>query len=406
MAGYRNGQSVNGYKVVSVVTEGNYAASYKAMKDGREFFLKEYIDPTEGDPKFLSFVQHQDLIYARLQKTKLHCVENLLASFTHEYRYHQIKPFYKAEDLRAFLTTHNNLEERLFLCRNWLGVMRELKNNNIVHQDLKPEQILMVENSAAGRLGRIMVFADFDWAIIDGIGVKPVMTPGYATQEHCLGSELPDYRSDLFQTGIVLYEILTTTLPFGKPNNSTDLVEYQERIKKSKYKAVCEIQPVVPDWCGEIIAAMLRLDKLERPTIEQVIDAWDAKSARSLQKTRSVSEWIRLRHHDSGCSMTLTEAVTHIKRSNFHIAFRPVLTASRQPLAAYLPSDDSMICRVDRGSDGWAVVSPSSTTNKVRINGIAVGSTPVKITDGDAFEIYSSKSSSVVGRLLVEFPLK
>jgi len=68
----------------------------------------------------------------------------------------------------------------------WLGILKELSSAGIVHQDLKPAQILMVKDAGV-RLGHRMMFADFDWAVLDGGIVKQVSTPGYATPEHMTG---------------------------------------------------------------------------------------------------------------------------------------------------------------------------------------------------------------------------
>lgn len=414
MAGYRIGQTVRGYKVADIVTEGNYAASYKTQKGEKGFFLKEYIDPTDTSPDFKAFVAQQDLIYGRLRKTKLKCVEDMIESFIHEFRYHQVKPFYKSDDLRRYLANNADLDDRLFLCRNWLGVMRELRNNGVVHQDLKPEQILMVEDRRAKRLGRLMVFADFDWAIVDGKGMKPVMTPGYATPEHLIGA-MPDYSSDLFQTGIVLYEILTTTLPFGKPdhNNPADLKAYSDRIRKSEFKPVRTIQPIVPGWCGEVVGRMLAWNKAERPSIDEVIAAWDAKSAHSpvdvagaatlpTPAPKSVPKWVRLRHIDSDMAMTVSDSPTPVARPNFYGAFRGVLSPSGQQLAAYFPSDNSPLFVVTRADSAWCISAPIATKNYVMTNGTRLGSSAMDLQHGDRVEIYSAKESKIIGSFNVE----
>lgn len=414
MAGYRIGQTVKGYKIVGVVTEGNYAASYKAQKGGKMFFLKEYIDPTDTSPDFKAFIGQQDAIYSRLRKTKLKCVEDMHESFVHEFRYHQVKPFYKAEDLKDYLVRNTDLDDRLFLCRNWLGVMRELKSNGLVHQDLKPEQILMVEEPRAKRLGRLMVFADFDWAIVDGKGMKPVMTPGYATPEHLMGGALPDFASDLFQTGVVLYEILTTTLPFGKPNHKdpADLDAYRERIQAGDFVPVCKIQPVVPSWCGEIVAEMLKWSKAERPTIEEVIAAWDAKTSRptavgipapTMPEVSSTPNWIRLCHSETGLTMTFDMASVAVTRIGFFGAFRGVLSPSGKQVAAYLPSDDKTpLFVVARDKSSWRISAPASTKNYALLNGKKIDTSLSEIHNKDRLEIFSSNEGVAVGGFLFE----
>ncbi len=276
MPSYFAGQNVNGYEIVDCITSGSFATSYRARKGGKNYFLKEYSDPTEGSPEFKSFVAQQDDINKRLCSLKLRCLERLLETFVTGYRYHQIKELLNCVDLSVYLPTDLDLDNRLFICRMWLGILKELSSAGIVHQDLKPAQILMVKDAGV-RLGHRMMFADFDWAVLDGGIVKQVSTPGYATPEHMTGVT-PTIASDLYQSGVVLYEILTGQLPFYRAGEFYDLAVAQDRMERGDFEPPAVVQPVVPEWASSIISAMLTWDVASRPSVESAIKAWDTKS--------------------------------------------------------------------------------------------------------------------------------
>jgi serine/threonine protein kinase len=417
MPSYYPGQVVNGYEILDCITSGAFASSYRARKGGKNYFLKEYIDPTEGSPEFRTFVGQQDDINKRLCSLKLRCLERLLDTFVTGYRYHQVKELLNCVDLAAYLPTDLDLDNRLFLCRLWLGILKELSSAGIVHQDLKPPQILMVKDSGV-KLGHRMMFADFDWAILDGKMVRPVSTAGYATPEHLTGVT-PTVASDLYQTGIVLYEILTGQLPFYRAGEIYDLAVTADRMKRGDFEPPAVVQPVVPTWASDIIATMLTWDMGLRPTVEDVIKAWDTKrplakpgdppgaGAAPLAATHlcpASPGWIRLRH-DNGANISFSREETPVNRQLFHGPFRGVITPAGHPVANYFPSDEvTPLFTVRREADGWRIAGGSHRNYGIFNGSPLSGSTWNAIRNGDRLELYSANEAGVVATFTFEVP--
>lgn len=415
MPSYFTGQIVNGYEIVDCITSGAFATSYRARKGSKNFFLKEYTDPTEGSPEFRDFIDQQDAINKRLCSLKLRCLERLLDTFVTVYRYHQVKELLNCVDLSVYLPTDLDLDNRLFICRMWLGILKELSSAGIVHQDLKPAQILMVKDAGV-RLGHRMMFADFDWAVLDGGMVKQVSTPGYAAPEHMTGAT-PTVASDLYQSGVVLYEILTGQLPFYRAGEFYDPAVAMERMQRGDFEQPAVVQPVVPTWASSIIAAMLTWDAASRPTVEAAIKAWDTKSPIMAASAKAaapgapvttspapVPSWIRLRH-DSGVSLSFSADETAVNRPAFHGPFRNVITPAGHPVAAYFPSDDvTPLFTVRRESDGWKIIGGAHRNHGILNGAPLADSVWVAIKNSDRLEIFSRNDSGPVAEFTFEVP--
>jgi serine/threonine-protein kinase len=81
----------------------------------------------------------------------------------------------------------------------------------IVHRDVKPSNVLLLPD-------RRVKMTDFGISRIDTSGLTQtgsiIGTPSYMSPEQCCGDRV-DARSDLFSTGVVLYELLSGARPFA-----------------------------------------------------------------------------------------------------------------------------------------------------------------------------------------------
>ena len=101
--------------------------------------------------------------------------------------------------------------------------------SGVVHRDIKPSNLIVTES------GQLKV-ADFGIARIDTANLTTagmvIGTPSYMSPEQCRGLE-SDARSDLWSTGIVLYELLTGEKPF---HGTVETIAY----------AICHVDPAPP----------------------------------------------------------------------------------------------------------------------------------------------------------------
>lgn len=100
-----------------------------------------------------------------------------------------------------------------------LGALAAAHNAGIVHRDVKPENILLVEHTSGetAKLADFGIAKPFGGSLPDSAALTIAGmlngTPTYMAPEQASGAEL-DGRADLYAVGAILYEMLCGTPPF------------------------------------------------------------------------------------------------------------------------------------------------------------------------------------------------
>jgi serine/threonine-protein kinase len=109
------------------------------------------------------------------------------------------------------------------------GALGRAHQLGVIHRDLKPENVILVGPAEkAGTRDEAVKLTDFGIAkIIDAprltFNEQMFGTPGYIAPEYIEGFPA-DARADLYALGVVLYEMLTGTLPFDARTQADRLV--------------------------------------------------------------------------------------------------------------------------------------------------------------------------------------
>ncbi len=129
-------------------------------------------------------------------------------------------PYIEGESLRDRLQRERQLpiEEAVRMTREVALALDFAHRHGIIHRDVKPENILLVDDQALVAdfgIGRAIDSASADDQITNtGFAIG---TPAYMSPEQAVGQRDIDGRTDVYSLGVVLYEMLAGEPPFGGP---------------------------------------------------------------------------------------------------------------------------------------------------------------------------------------------
>ncbi len=132
-----------------------------------------------------------------------------------------------------------SIDDRLVLFKSVCSAVHYAHQKLIVHRDLKPGNILVTDRGEVKLLdfgiAKMLDTDEADFTVPVTATEVRVMTPEYASPEQARGEQVTT-ASDVYQLGILLYELLTGSRPYSFSNRGRAEIE----------QIICESQPERP----------------------------------------------------------------------------------------------------------------------------------------------------------------
>src|SRR6266700_1989435 len=181
------------------------------------------------------------------------------------------------------------LSERLGIIIDVCNGLAYAHQRNVIHRDIKPGNIMVLQDGANDGMG---VIVDFGIARIAGDtrNTKTDQIVGsvhYMSAEQLQGKEL-DNRTDIYATGVVLFQLLTGALPFDSPETAATLL----KIVNDPPPPLSAYLKEYPAELDAIVSKVLAKKREERYTTAEDF-AFDLRQVQGRAKSETVAQLVR-----------------------------------------------------------------------------------------------------------------
>ena len=238
------GQVFEGYTVVQILH--NTARSQVAVVQdglGQKRVLKAPSPYFEDDPDFLRQFLKEEKIGRQFHHDSLLTFYARPSNSQHLYH---VTEFVDSTSLRTYLDANAPLDfeqVRTLITRIGLA-LRVMHRNHMLHQDVKPENVLLTASHAV----KLIDFGSAGSLILRHALAPPVGDLHYTAPEYY--SEAPKgIHSEVFSLGVLTYEMLTGELPF----DSKAIMRTGKHGERLEFVSVRDKNPELPYWLNDVL---------------------------------------------------------------------------------------------------------------------------------------------------------
>jgi eukaryotic-like serine/threonine-protein kinase len=271
------------YRVLRRLGRGGMADVYLAEDEelGRRVAIKILNDRHAADDQFVERFRREATNAAGLSHP------NIVAIYDRgeaEGTYYIAMEYLEGSTLKEIVTERGPLpvDEAIGFARDLLEALRFAHRKGLVHRDIKPHNVICDAD------GRVKV-TDFGIARAGASQMTEagsiIGTAQYLSPEQARGGVI-DHRSDLYSVGVVLYELLTGTVPFVGDTP----VEIAMKHLSSVPDPPSARRPELPVALDQIVLRALAKDPDERYQTAEEMDAELARVAEGLPVSPETAE--------------------------------------------------------------------------------------------------------------------
>lgn len=254
-----SGDTLDGFTIVRPLQESSRSQVYLATDNltGEQVAIKTPSSNFEDDASYIEAFAHEEWVGRLVSSPNMLKIHD--STSPRHYLFHVTEYFdgktlqqWMLDNPRPALETVRSIVDQIALG------LRAMHRKDIVHLDLKPGNVMI---NAQG-LVKIIDFGSAraaSWS--DENQSKNIQTPGgtadYTASENIQGLP-PSNRSDIFSLGVIAYEMITGSLPYGKGLTTAAM------IKKLRYISAHQIRNDVPTWMDAALENAVHLDPEKR----------------------------------------------------------------------------------------------------------------------------------------------
>lgn len=276
---FQDGELVPGtrYRVRRLVGTGGMGRVYEVEHEelGKRFVLKALLRELSRREDLVARLRNEWRALARLEHPNIVSVTDAGTSESGVPYY--VMERLEGETLALLLHRQRRLhpQRALAIAAGILRGLHAAHRIGVVHRDVKPPNIFVTSSGAVKVLDFGIAKIKDAKGVITARGIA-VGTPRYMSPEQAQGAAV-DARSDIYATGLMLFEMLSGVGPFDDAADHNELLLAHLGRPAPLLSSICVVAPEL----DAVVAALLAKDPRERPgSAEQVAQTLEALSQR------------------------------------------------------------------------------------------------------------------------------
>lgn len=282
------GQTISHYKIIEKLGEGGMGVVYKAhdTKLDRDVALKFLPPSLTASPEELSRFEQEAKAISALNHPNIATIHDVDEFNGQKYL---VLEYITGGTMKAKLKQLKSEDKEFSISEvinygiQMAEALAHAHRHQIIHRDVKTDNMMLTED------GKVKL-TDFGLAKLRG-GTQltktgsTLGTAAYMSPEQIRGEDV-DHRSDIFSLGVVLYELVTSHLPFRGEFEAA--LSYS--ILNENPPAISSLRPDVPKSFEQIINRCLEKDKTKRSQSVDDIETELKSVERDLSRSPERSE--------------------------------------------------------------------------------------------------------------------
>ncbi len=240
------------YEIRDKIGQGGMGVVYRAYERNldREVAIKVLPREVSSNEKYIDRFLRESKAAAKIEHPN---IVTIYGAGVDEGDYYLAMQLVKGKTLAKIVREEGVLpwKEALEVIRQAASALHVAHQKGIIHRDIKPDNI-MIEQSG---IVKVMDFGLAKGAVFDSKITESGVylgTPEYSSPEQCETLEV-DARADIYSLGVVLYEMLSGTVP----HKAETPLSLFKKIVYDKPRPIDEINPLVPKTVVSLLEKML-----------------------------------------------------------------------------------------------------------------------------------------------------
>ncbi len=320
------GQTLGGrYEVREVIGTGGMAIVYKAYCTvlHRYVAIKVLKEEFSQDEEFRKRFYNEAQAVAKLSQNNIVSIYDVC--HTENCPEYIVMELCEGVTLKDYLRKKHHLtwQETLYFAQQVARALDHAHSRGIIHQDIKPQNIMLLRDGTA----KVMDFGIASFANSQEtrkVSSEAIGSVHYISPEQAKGIKV-DFRTDLYSLGIVMYEMLTGTLPFRGDTAVAVVMQHLNTVPP----VPSSIVPEIPKAMDEIVMHAMCANANQR--YSSAMDMF-----RDMERLRSNPNLV-LNYSSHNSDLDETRAISYNNEDSEATQYIPRTPAADEDATQYVP---------------------------------------------------------------------